>query len=181
MNTSSYVVYDYFHIVGEVINDTGYDMEFVKIVATIYDEGGNFLNSDYTYTNLDILPAGRKACFDMGMEANPLYHKYELAVESRRADTESQPEIELLAHTPSTEYDWFHVKGEVQNIGDRSAEFVNIIGTFYDAAGTVIACDYTYTQLDVLAPGQKSPFDMGLELPGALDHYELVIQARFVD
>jgi len=181
VNTSSFEAYDWFHIVGEIINEAGYDAEFVEIVATIYDEGGNFVNSDFAFIALDIVPAGGKACFDLGTEANPLYHRYELQVQGYPAEVEPQPTIQLLSHAPSTEYGWFHVKGEVQNTGDRSAEFVEIIGTFYDAAGIVIACDFTFTELDVLAPGQKSPFDMGLELPGDLDHYDLAIQAHFAD
>ena len=57
---------------------------------------------------------------------------------------------------------YYLVVGEVQNTGDRALRFVKITTTFYDSAGVVIATDFTYTMIDRLHPGQKSPFEVTL-------------------
>jgi hypothetical protein len=53
-----------------------------------------------------------------------------------------------------------HVVGEVQNMGDKPVEFVRITATFYDANSTVIATDFTYSALDIIPQGVKSPFEI---------------------
>jgi len=55
---------------------------------------------------------------------------------------------------------YFHVVGEVKNTGDVHTQFNKIIGTFYDSGGEVVATQLTFTIISVLAPGQKSPFDL---------------------
>jgi hypothetical protein len=60
-----------------------------------------------------------------------------------------------------------HVVGEVQNNGAHSLKYVEIVGTFYDQSHTMIGTDYTFTLLDTLMPGDKSPFDL-LETDTAL-------------
>jgi hypothetical protein len=56
--------------------------------------------------------------------------------------------------------DTYHVLGEVENAGDAPVSGVNITATGYDADGTVVATSSTLADLDVLLPGDKSPFDV---------------------
>lgn len=53
-----------------------------------------------------------------------------------------------------------HVVGEVENIGNKPVEFVRITATFYDTNSTVIATDFTYSALDIMPQGVKSPFEI---------------------
>ena len=55
---------------------------------------------------------------------------------------------------------YLHIFGEVQNIGTQTVKYVEIVGTFYNAGHVVIESEYTFTLLDQLEPGQKSPFDL---------------------
>jgi len=57
---------------------------------------------------------------------------------------------------------YYHVIGEVKNTGDTATRFNKIIGTFYDSGGEVVATSFTFSSIDVLASGQKSPFDLFL-------------------
>jgi len=73
---------------------------------------------------------------------------------------------------------YYHVIGEVQNKGDGALRFVKIIATFYDSAGTVVATSFTFTMIEILHAGQKSPFDLILfdkAQSAKVDHYELTI------
>ena len=70
-----------------------------------------------------------------------------------------------------------HVVGEVQNNNPTIAQYVEIIGTFYDSNNQVVATDFTNTNPADIGSGQKAPFDLTLtsaSIPvSQIDHYEL--------
>ncbi|WP_455278418.1 FxLYD domain-containing protein [[Eubacterium] cellulosolvens] len=75
---------------------------------------------------------------------------------------------------------YLHVVGEVENIGNKSARFVQIIGTFYDNQSNIILQESTFAMLEILPPGSKSPFDLFLvssspDIISRIDHYEFNI------
>jgi hypothetical protein len=73
--------------------------------------------------------------------------------------------------------------GEIINQASTSVKNIEIVATFYDSANNVIATDLTYTELDTLAPGQKSPYEVSTypaaDLP--VDHYTLTAAADYTD
>jgi hypothetical protein len=55
----------------------------------------------------------------------------------------------------------YHVVGEVINNSPRdSMNFVKIISTFYDNTGKVVGTDFTYSNIEVIRPGEKSSFEI---------------------
>ena len=53
-----------YHIVGEVRNNSPTDsMNYVKIVATLYDKGGKVVGTDFTYSDIDVLRPAEKSPF----------------------------------------------------------------------------------------------------------------------
>jgi len=55
----------------------------------------------------------------------------------------------------------YHVVGEVKNNSPRdSMNYVKIISTFYDNTGKVVGTDFTYSNVDVLRPAEKSSFEI---------------------
>lgn len=52
----------------------------------------------------------------------------------------------------------YQVVGEVKNVGDGSAEYVKCVVTWYSDSGEMLGTDYSYTYLDVIAAGERSPF-----------------------
>ncbi len=52
-----------------------------------------------------------------------------------------------------------YISGRVMNVGNGTAESIQLIFTYYDKNGNVIGSDYTYANQDNLKPGQKSPFN----------------------
>jgi len=61
-------------------------------------------------------------------------------------------------HTP--EYDRYKILGEVKNEGETTENYVKIIATMYDELGKLVCTDYTYTIIDILSPGDTSPFEL---------------------
>jgi hypothetical protein len=75
------------------------------------------------------------------------------------------PEIEkgLLIPNYSDYVDTFgflHIVGEVENISTNNTEENQITVTFIDTEGNPIINASTYTYLDIITPGQRSPFEI---------------------
>jgi len=62
-NTTSWFNDDTFNIAGEIRNNGSRATDFVKVVATLYNEEGTVIGSDFTYTDPSTVEAGDKAPF----------------------------------------------------------------------------------------------------------------------
>ena len=77
--------------------------EFVKVVATFYDEAGQVINTDFTYTDPTDLAAGQSAPFELSVTDEDIAEE----IESVKLATQSQdyfgvdPELSV-ASTPTT-------------------------------------------------------------------------------
>lgn len=70
---------------------------------------------------------------------------------------------------------YIHVVGEVVNNGSQNEDFVEIDATYFSASNAVVGTDFTFSELDTLTPGEKSPFVLLFDpssIPG-YDHYTL--------
>jgi hypothetical protein len=53
----------------------------------------------------------------------------------------------------------YHIVGEVKNNSPAdSMKYIKIVATLYDKTGKVVGTDFTYTDVDVLRPAEKSSF-----------------------
>jgi len=88
-------------------------------------------------------------------------------------------EVNILDHTSFLDYDGcYHVVGEVQNVGEQAANFVKITATFYRSSDAVIATEFSYTYVNVLSTGRKSPFEIILAnttQAAQVGHYSLTV------
>jgi len=89
-----------------------------------------------------------------------------------------QPELEILGFTDYEDIGWFHVLGEVRNNGSYPVEYVKIVVTIYDDAGNMAGQDYTYTELDVIPPGGRSPFMSGTDEHTGVSSYEVKVKGQ---
>jgi hypothetical protein len=67
-----------------------------------------------------------------------------------------------------------YISGQIMNVGNGTAESIQVIFTYYDKTGNVIGSDYTYANQDSLKPGQKSPFNQMVdeEIGDDMEAYE---------
>lgn len=76
--------------------------------------------------------------------------------------------------------DTFNIAGEIYNNGSRDVDFVKVSATLYNAAGTVIGSDLTYTNPSTIPAGDTSPFqfritDFNVRDVGEIDTYKLTV------
>ena len=74
----------------------------------------------------------------------------------------SASRISILGSSSFTDdLGYYHVVGEVKNNSPiDSMNYVKITSTFYDDTRRVVGTDFTYTNVDVLRPAEKSSFDI---------------------
>lgn len=152
---------DYLHIVGEVQNNTANHLRFVKITANIFNSNGQLLDTDFTYTYLDNLPAGDKTCFHILLEEPAGWSYYEFEAPTYWTDGEPLPNLAIFNDSGSynSTFGWYEIIGQVRNDHGTRVEYVSPVGTVYNASG-VVGCDFTYVNSTHLDPGRTSSFEM---------------------
>jgi hypothetical protein len=66
LNTSSKInSYGWYDIIGQVRNDSGKNVTYVKPVGTLYDATGNVIGCDYSFVNSTDLTANQTSSFDI--------------------------------------------------------------------------------------------------------------------
>jgi hypothetical protein len=152
----------YLDIAGEVQNNTANHLSLVKIAANFFSSSGRLLDTDYTYIQLDNLPASDKTCFHISLEEPLGWAHYEF--ESPTCYVSGGPLPDLIVLNDSGSYDsyygWYKIIGQVRNDHSTRVEYVNPVGTLYSASGTVMGCGSTFVNSTHLDPGQTSSFEM---------------------
>ena len=92
-----------------------------------------------------------------------------------------KPGVEVVNWKWYTEGRWRYAVGEVKNTGNVPINYVKIIVTFLDPKGNVADTDFTYTELDVLRPGQSSAFKLTNSYSGAVDKARIQVDYNEVD
>jgi hypothetical protein len=137
----------YYHVVGEVQNIGVYNLNYVQITATFYDSVNNVLATDFTFADINTLVSQQKSPFDLNTYPSIItVDHYFLVVSYSVTGQAPYRNLRLQGVTTSTDIlGYYHVIGEVQNIGEVDATYVEIVVTFYDSTGKVIAKDFTFT------------------------------------
>jgi hypothetical protein len=159
-----------YHIVGEVKNNSPIDsMSNVKIVSTFYDSSGKIVDTDFTYTNVDVLRPGEKASFNIILndaDQSQKIDSYKLSVSADK--TEALPaalKLSVGERHLDDNTGTYHIVGEVTNQGSGKATFVKVSGAFYNSSNAIVAADFTYTGPQDLEPGQTAPFKIEVDTP----------------
>lgn len=88
--------------------------------------------------------------------------------------------VDILSHQSYIDDSYYYVVGEVQN-NTHKVQQVEILATFYDSAGRVVATDSNLVEMDRLKPGQKSHFEVNnvgeeRESTSRIARYELQVE-----
>jgi hypothetical protein len=150
------------HIVGEVQNNSDTPMEFVEVVAKLYDETNEVIGVKLTFTTPDVIFPGGKAPFDV-ITLRPSQwqriRKYELQVKGDLAQNLIDQRLVLLNQNSYIQNGFLYVTGEVHNTGVSPA-LVKLIVTLYDVNRQVINTNWSYADLGIIPVDHTSPFQV---------------------
>lgn len=164
-------------IVGEAQNNSTQPVRSVNIIATFYNDAGEVVGTKTTYTDLDILLPAQKGPFKILADDNPQAARYELQLEARPS-APPETHLQILSANDRADDSYLHIAGEVANQGSAPVEFVKIVATIYDDQGRVVDVDSTYSSLDTIPAGGKSPFEIQIFKRDGFARYELQAQGR---
>lgn len=158
---TTYYEAGYFYIVGEVLNTTNSNINFVKVVATFYDEAGTVIGTGFTYTELDIIPPNDAVPFKISSYPDKIQPaSYKLSSDYNTTSEEPFAGLSIKSHSATISMGYYEIVGEVENTSTMPAEFVKIVATYYNYNGHVIGTAFTYTEIDVVEAGGTSPFKL---------------------
>jgi hypothetical protein len=151
----------YLHIIGEVVNNQDTAYEFLKLVGTIYDERGNVLDTEFTYSEIEVIPPYGKSPFDISFKGGARsVEEYEVDAQGDKT-TPLPKKLELSKpNIFQDDIGYTHIVGEVTNTGSETANFVKVIASFYNTQGELVGNSFTYTEFSDIYPGQKSSFEI---------------------
>ncbi len=169
------------YFIGIIKNSGNVDLEFTEAIATLRDDSGTLVGSASSFSTLDIIRPGEISPFKILFLNTPAnWTKYEIVVQGQEASfLSSYRDFEIVSSQGKTaDFGVYTIVGEVKNIGNKDAEFVEIIAIMYDANGKIIGTESTFAKLDKVVAGSTSPFEvLVLSIAdGAIDHYDLIVE-----
>ena len=174
----------YLTFLGLLKNNGNEDLVFLELAFILRDEDGAAVASDFTYSALDVFPAGEISPFEMyfyDMPADP-WVSYEILIEGDVNDFfEYYADFEVLNAELQEATFGYDIVGEIKNVGSSKTDFVNIYAAVYDAEDQLIAVDFTFVDEDDLSAGETSTFTLSIwdtlqDLEA--DHFDLYIQGN---
>jgi hypothetical protein len=85
----------------------------------------------------------------------------EIASLDRQPQSSGNQDIQLISSSAYTDsIGSLHVIGELQNNSTDPRDFVKIVSTLRDPSDNILDSSFTYSDVEVLRPGEKSPFDV---------------------
>jgi hypothetical protein len=111
-----------------------------------------------------------------------------VAVYAQTSTSQQQPAsdgVSILSSSQfSSDFGSTYIVGEVRNNLADVVNYVQIVGRFYDSSGLLIDTDFTYTGLDYLRPGEKSPFKLIItdeSVAQRINNYTLTVNWELVN
>lgn len=171
-------------IFGEVQNNGTAPGAFTTVSVTFYRADGSVFTSQTTYSDRQVIPVGDRSPFSTLVDDEAAeIADYKIQVTSQRTPQQAPTGSDILelkgVNTRVEDEQFYHVVGEIENTGTKTARFVEIIVALYDASGTVIGVETTYAQPPDIAAGMSSGFDAYYNLAeqGNPARYEVWVEA----
>ena len=166
-----------FVVAGEVQNVGPNTIASVVLSGTVYSKDGEAQAKSYTQAFVNYLVPQQKAPFSMEFlpvsAADDLswlslgFDRVDFSVNVAEATSSYQyPDLTVKSSSGGVDAEgacW--VSGTIQNSGTQTATNVRVIGTFYNASGTVVAVGYS----DLLTPASLAPSSIASFKVGAFD------------
>ena len=84
-------------------------------------------------------------------------------VEDFQEESNTKAKIILIEQKYKSDRFTDNIIGKVKNIGNGTAEFIQLTFNLYNKQGRLIGTEFTYSDPDTLKPGQKAPFNMFID------------------
>lgn len=151
---------DFFNIVGEVRNDAHVNVTGALITITFYDARGEVIEETSAATLVDILKPKQRSPFITSLPRPPNMWEYSLRAIAHPTLEQPQEGLTVIeSRAYEDEAGFYHVVGEVENSGRRTADFVQVVIVLYNKWGKIVNVGFVYSQPSTVRPGERAAFD----------------------
>ncbi|UCD96143.1 MAG: hypothetical protein JSV35_06520 [Candidatus Bathyarchaeota archaeon] len=173
-NDAGYIdVSGYYRVLGELENVGDQAVEGWVVTTMFYNSSDDLIHTKVLissksapYAVLNTINPGRKAPFETVLEDTDLSSEvdhYSVTITLYNSVAAKPLGLTILAnHSRVDAFGNMIINGTIRNTGTETAESVNIIATYYDAGGNVIALSFTNTEPSSMEPSQTLPFQTEL-------------------
>lgn len=167
------------HIVGEVRNDGPSSVELVQLDFSFLDASDVVQDTGSTSTLVHRLAPGETSPFSEVFNPPAGYTHYTVAISG--SEVPDPPNHSFTTAVTSTTTDTAmgvrDLIGTVRNDNSTDADFVEVVFTYYNAAGTVVNADSVFADDDPVPAGKTSTFDETISTTPAYSRYTVVAQS----
>ncbi len=157
-------------ILGEVINDSGMDVEQVEVSAALLDEQARVVAAASIPVALVFIPEGARAPFALRFENAPeTFASYQVNVTRALPGFLGSYYFDLGVEDVRGQGEGYHtyfLDGEVRNLGGEDAIGVTLVATLYDALGRVVGLREGAPEHNVIPVGGTTRFHLEVQLFG---------------
>ena len=162
-------------VYGELTNNTGGDKIVEDLVVTFFNAQSTPTVSDSLALLIDEWPNGAKAPFVGFVSSNTPPAQYSFDIADSPADQPIRRDLVILNKQMIPSGSHIIVTGQIQNPGADLAVYAEIVATFYDQNGAVVAYGYATIEADNIRSQQTAAFEItaaGIE--SAIRSFELL-------
>ena len=164
------------HLAGEIRNGTASVQSFLRVTVRLL-QGSQVVREFQQSALVFNLRPGELAPFDLFMGTPPLFDTYTVTPSGQASTTAPVDQFTLLSQRSYNDQGVLRLVGELRSDLLSNAGLVQVVGTFYDANGKVWHASQTYTLLNVLRPGQRSPFVLTADGAAQIVQSRLLVRA----
>ena len=162
-NHSTYTTSYSLVVVGEVQNNGEIGLSSVEVIANLFNDDDQLIDTATATVALGVLPPGDKTCFGLSLSEWEGWSYYEFETPTYYSTSDYQLQ-NMTVYNDNGAYNpddgSYRILGFVRNDNDVRVRYVQPVVTLYDASGTVVGCSYTYVNSTHLEPGQSSSFEL---------------------
>lgn len=170
-------------VLGEVVNDSGMDVEQVQVNAALLDERERIVASASWPVALTFIPRGERAPFAVRLQDAPEdFASYQVTVARALPGFLGSYYLDLAVEEVKGESEGYHtyfLDGRVRNLGSEDAVGVTLVATLYDALGRVVGLREGVPEHNVIPVGGTTRFHLEAQLfGGPVVEWHIVAQGQ---
>jgi hypothetical protein len=174
-------------LIGIVKNVSDMDIYNLNFDFNFLDATGAIVETKFGSTDLITTPAGSINLFSVYFPADVPASAESVSIdvdwiEGQPSSTRTRDGIRVNNSEGRTDTYAYSVTGEIQNITDRRAIQIALLGIAFSSSGHLIG--RSFVVIEDLPPGAVAPFSMSFgfdKLPEAVDRYDLLTEAHLED
>ena len=164
------------HIVGQIRNDSNLDVGHMTVIASFFDDAGNFLDEAQSPALLDRLTPGQRSPFILSVPFPADMADYSIKAVGRPVAPELSSQLSVVqSKAYEDNVGFYHVEGLIENLGTVPVNQASVVVTLYSRGGEVLNVGFDPVSFR-LEPGARAEFDVRFTyFPKVVDREIIVI------